>query len=349
MKVLLHTSHQSWVEGSGVGRAIYHQKKALEKNGIEYTLNPKDDYDVCHINTIFLTSFIMSLRAKARGKKVVYHAHSTKEDFCRSFIGSNLLAPLFKFWITRCYNRGDVILTPTEYSKSLLEKYRIKREIYSVSNGIDLDYFKKDEEGGKRFREKYGIKDGEKVIISAGLYIERKGITDFVELAKRYPQYKFIWFGYTNLNAVPKKIRDAVRTSLPNLSFPGYVSRDEMKDAYSGADLFLFMSHEETEGIVLLESFATEIPVLIRDIPIYEKWLTDGKNVYKAKTVEEFGEKIVGILEKTLPDLTKTAYLEAKARSIENVGKRLVSCYEYALGKAPAPKTEKECVADFVK
>ena len=39
MKVRLHTSHQSWVEGSGVGRAIYHQKKALEKNGIEYTLS----------------------------------------------------------------------------------------------------------------------------------------------------------------------------------------------------------------------------------------------------------------------------------------------------------------------
>ena len=78
MKVLLHTSHQSWVEGSGVGRAIYHQKKALEKKGIEYTLNPKEDYDICHINTIFLTSFIMSLSAKARGKKVVYHAHSTK-------------------------------------------------------------------------------------------------------------------------------------------------------------------------------------------------------------------------------------------------------------------------------
>lgn len=349
MKVLLHTSHQSWVEGSGVGRAIYHQKKALEKNGIEYTLNPKEDYDICHINTIFLTSFIMSLRAKARGKKVVYHAHSTKEDFCRSFIGSNLLAPLFKFWISRCYNRGDIILTPTEYSKSLLEKYHLKREIFSVSNGIDLDYFRRDEEAGKRFREKYGIKDGEKVIISAGLYIERKGITDFVELAKRLPQYKFIWFGYTNLRAVPKKIRDAVRTELPNLSFPGYISRDEMKESYSGADLFLFMSHEETEGIVLLESFAMKTPVLIRDIPIYEKWLTEGKNVYKAKTNGEFEEKITAILEGKAENLTETAYLEAEARSIENVGKRLVSCYEYALGKGPAPKAEAETVADFVK
>lgn len=333
MKILLFSSHQNWVEGSGVGRAIYHQKKALEKNGIEYTTSPKDEYDICHINTIFLTSFIMALRAKAKGKKVVYHAHSTKEDFCRSFIGSNLLAPLFKFWISRCYNRGDIILTPTEYSKSLLEKYRLKREIYPVSNGIDLDYFKRDEEAGRRFREKYGIKENEKVVISAGLYIERKGLPDFVEMAKRLPEYKFIWFGYTNLKAVPKRIRDAVRTNLPNLSFPGYISRDEMKEAYSGCDLFLFMSHEETEGIVLLESFAMKTPVLIRDIPIYEKWLADGEQVYKAKTPDEFEDKIRKILEKELPSLTDRAYKEAETRSIENSGKRLVSLYKSLLEK----------------
>lgn len=333
MKVLLYSSHQNWIEGSGVGRAIYHQKRALERNGVEYTTNPKDDYDVCHINTIFLTSFIMSLRAKAKGKKVVYHAHSTKEDFCRSFIGSNLIAPLFKFWIKRCYNRGDIILTPTEYSKSLLENYRLKREIFPVSNGIDTEYFTRDEEGGRRFREKYGIKDGEKVVISAGLYIERKGITDFVEMAKRFPEYKFIWFGYTNLKAVPKKVRDAVRTKLPNLQFPGYISRDEMKDAYSGCDLFLFMSHEETEGIVLLESFSMKAPVLIRDIPIYKTWLTDGKTVYKASDLNGFEDKIRRILEKELPDLTEAAYTEAEERSIENAGKRLVSLYHAVLGE----------------
>ena len=332
MKILLFSSHQSWVEGSGVGRAIYHQKRALEKNGIEYTTDPKDDYDICHINTIFLTSFIMALRAKAKGKKVVYHAHSTKEDFCHSFIGSNLLAPLFKFWISRCYNRGDIILTPTEYSKSLLENYHLKREIFSVSNGIDLDYFKKDEAAGKRFREKYGIKDGEKVVISAGLYIERKGLPDFVEMAKRMPEYKFIWIGYTNLKAVPKKIKEAVKTKLPNLFFPGYISRDEMKEAYSGCDLFLFMSHEETEGIVLLESLAMKTPLLIRDIPIYEKWLADGENVYKAKSLDEFEEKIKGILENKLPNLTEKAFSVAEERSIENAGKRLVSLYESVLG-----------------
>ena len=34
------------IEQSGVGRAIKHQMKALELNGIEYTTNPEDDYDI---------------------------------------------------------------------------------------------------------------------------------------------------------------------------------------------------------------------------------------------------------------------------------------------------------------
>ena len=145
-------------------------------------------------------------------------------------------------------------------------------------------------------------------------------------------EYKFIWFGYTNLKAVPKKIKEAVKTKLPNLFFPGYISRDEMKEAYSGCDLFLFMSHEETEGIVLLESLAMKTPLLIRDIPIYEKWLADGENVYKAKSLDEFEEKIKGILENKLPNLTEKAFSVAEERSIENAGKRLVSLYESVLG-----------------
>ena len=45
------------------------------------------------------------------------------EDFRSSFKGSNALAPLFKRWITFCYGLGDVVLTPTEYSRRLLESY----------------------------------------------------------------------------------------------------------------------------------------------------------------------------------------------------------------------------------
>ncbi|SES34264.1 glycosyltransferase family 4 protein [Psychrobacillus sp. OK032] len=331
MKVLLYSKNLKMVEKSGVGRAIYHQQKALEENNIPCTMNHKEDFDIVHINTVFPSSLWMSKVAKARGKKVVYHAHSTEEDFKNSFRGSNLLAPLFKKWLMRCYDSGDLIITPTNYSKRLLEGYGLKNPIVNISNGIDLEYFSKNEAYSKRFREKYQLNENDKVIVSVGLYIERKGIIDFVELAKSLPEYTFIWFGYTNINTVSIHVKKAVETKLPNLHFPGYVSREELRNAYSGSDLFLFLTHEETEGIVLLEALAMKIPVLIRDIPIYENWLQDKENVYKGNFLEQFRWTIKGILDKELPSLVEHGYEVVAERDIKTIGQQLGNEYRKLL------------------
>ena len=331
MKILLHSDKMEQIEKSGVGRAIKHQMRALELNGIPYTLNPEDDYDIIHINTIFPESYIMGKKAKKMGKKVIFHAHSTEEDFRNSFLLSNQVAPLFKTWLKKVYSSADLIITPTPYSKRLLENYDLEKPILAISNGIDLAFFKKDCNEGKIFREKFHFDENDKIIMSVGLYIERKGILDFVEMAKKLPVYKFIWFGYTNLNTVPIKIKEAVETKLDNLYFPGYVPREILKGAYSGADLFWFPTYEETEGIVLLEALAMKIPVLVRDIPIYEGWFQDGINIYKGKDNEEFEIKIKGILEGNLPSLVEEGYKVAKDRDIKEIGKQLKEAYEQVL------------------
>lgn len=38
-------------------------------------------------------------------------------------------------------------MTPTEYSRKLLEGYGLKRKIYSITNGVDTEFFKPDPEG----------------------------------------------------------------------------------------------------------------------------------------------------------------------------------------------------------
>lgn len=321
------------VEKSGVGRAIIHQKKALELNDVPYTTDPNDDYDIVHINTIFPQSYLAAKKAHKEGKKVVMHAHSTEEDFRNSFIGSNMAAPLFKQWLITCYRQGDIILTPTPYSKSLLDRYHIGRRIIPISNGIELDYFKPEKSWRKDFRKEFGFSETDKVIIAVGLYIERKGILDFVEIAKEMPDYKFVWFGFTNLNTVPAKIKEAVTTKVDNLYFPGYYPRNLLRKAYAGADLFFFPTYEETEGIVLLEALAAKIPVLIRDIPIYQGWFEDGKNVYKGMNNDDFKEKITGIVDNRLPNLTKEGYKVAQERSIQNIGKELKKIYEELLSE----------------
>jgi 1,2-diacylglycerol-3-alpha-glucose alpha-1,2-glucosyltransferase len=105
------------------------------------------------------------------------------------------------------------------------------------------------------------------------------------------------------------------------------VDRDELRDAYCGCDLFAFLSNEETEGIVVLEALACGIPTLVRDIPVYEGWLTDRENVYKAKGPTEFKEKVKGILTNSLPDLTVSGLQVAQERNLKTVGEKLLGIY----------------------
>lgn len=328
MKVLLYAKNQQVVSKSGVGKAMSMQKEALLANGVEVTENSEDSYDVVHINTIFPSDYRMAKRAKKEGKKVVYHAHSTKEDFQNSFTGSNLIAPLFKKWIMKCYRLGDIILTPTEYSKTLLKGYGIENPVYAISNGVDTSLFSKNILAREDFRKKYGLRQDDKVIMSVGLYFERKGILDFVELAEQMPEYKFIWFGYTPDIQIPSKVRRAVHKSLPNLIFAGYVPKEELINAYSSCDLFFFPSYEETEGIVVLEALSSEIPVLLRDIPVYENWLENRKDVYKGKTNKEFSSLIKDILEKRIPVLTWNGRKRALERDVNCQARKLNRYYE---------------------
>lgn len=335
MKVLLYAEGLKTIGKSGLGKAIQHQMKALEDEKIEYTLNSKDDYDILHINTWFLKSYLMARKAKRKGKKIVYHAHSTEEDYKNGFILAKQTSKLVKWWLIKCYSLGDVIVTPTSYSKRLLEGYKglENKKIYAISNGVELDFFQKNKKYGEEFRKKYGYTKDDKVIIGIGLYIERKGIVDFVELAKRMPEYKFIWFGYSPLAAATAPVRKAVNTKLDNLTFAGYVERDMIRAALNGCDLYLFPTFEETEGIPIIEAISCGTDAIIRDIPIFEDWLEDGKNVYKAKDVDEFEVKIKKFLNGKLKSVAKNAYPIAEERNQNNIGKQLKEVYKEVLHK----------------
>ena len=47
---------------------------------------------------------------------------------------------------------------------------------------------------------------------------------------------------------------------------------------------------------MVLEALSCEIPVVVRDIPVYEGWLTDEVQVRKAKDLDAYERAIRGIL-----------------------------------------------------
>ena len=169
--------------------------------------------------------------------------------------------------------------------------------------------------------------------MAIGLYIERKGIVDFVELARRMPEYKFIWFGYSNPKFSTKPVKKAINTKLPNLFFPGYVEQDVIKGAMNGCDLYIFPTLEETEGIPIIEACSCKTNAIVRDIKIFDGWLKDGVNVYKAKDVDEFEKKIKDFFNGKLPSLTEKAYEVAIDRDLKTVGKKLNNVYKEVMKK----------------
>ena len=328
MKILLYLEAEDFLSHSGIGRAMKHQQRALDLMHIDWTKNPEDDYDILHLNTYGFKSWKILKDAKKAGKKVIFHGHSTKEDFQDSFLFSNLVAPLFKRYLMHFYNAADLIITPTEYSKHLIQSYGVTCPIIPISNGINLQKYERSAQKEAAFISHFNIQPGEKVVITAALYFKRKGIDDFVKVAQKMPNVRFIWFGYQNLWTIPGWVRRIVKKNHPkNVEFPGYISGDVFEGAMTAADCFFFPSREETEGIVVLEALASHQNVVVRDIPVYKGWLDEASSSM-ATDVDGFTKAITEVLNGTV-DKTEHGYQVAQARSIERSAPQLLKAYQH--------------------
>ena len=190
---------------------------------------------------------------------------------------------------------------------------------------------KRNEQKIALYREYFHLQPNQKVIMGVGLLFKRKGILDFIEVARKLPQYTFIWFGDISKLIIPAEITLAIETAPSNCLFPGYVKGSLIEGAYQDASCFFFPSYEETEGIVVLEALASKQAVLLRDIPCYSPWLVNEKNAYLAETKEEFINRLTQIVEKTCPDLSEEGYKVVLERQLEEIGKQLKRVYESVL------------------
>ena len=237
LRVLMPRGLAGLARESGIGAAMRHQEAAVRSLGHRVVTNPLRSFDVVHLNTPFPDTPLLARWARLWRRPVLVWAHSTEDDFRDSFPGSNRLAPLFRRWIAHLYRRGDVVITPSTYSRELISapKYGLSAPIRVLSNGVDTGFFRPDPQARPRLRDSLGLPPEATVVISVGMQLVRKGILDWVRVAQEMPEVTFVWYGRTDPRLLTAEVKRALAGAPANALFPGYVRPEQLREAYCGA------------------------------------------------------------------------------------------------------------------
>lgn len=316
--------------GTGFLSSFRNQKKALEVSKISFTEDLNEDSNIFQANSHGPITFYLAWKFKKRGRKIIFYAHSTVEDLRVEFRMIHFFSPILRWYLSRLYNFADAVVCPSEYTVKLLnDKYGVSKEkTVFISNGVDVHKFSFDLQKRNHFRGEGQINDSDIVVVDVAMAVERKGLDTFINLGKCFPNTTFFWFGKVFSTMFSKKIPNYTN----NVSFVGFVK--DIMQAYLSADIFLFPSYEEQQGISVLEAGAIGLPILVRDIPVYEGWLRDGENCLKAKTEDEFKIKLESLINnKDLREQlgTKIHKLVFEEHSLEAVGNKLLKLYNQLL------------------
>jgi glycosyltransferase involved in cell wall biosynthesis len=177
--------------------------------------------------------------------------------------------------------------------------------------------------------------DGSRRLFAVGNVFERKGLTTFCELA-RETDYDFAWFGPydTGPHASPT-VKRWVENPPENVTFTGWV--DDKRGAFAAGDVYLFPTKNENQGIAVLEAMACGKACVLRDIPVFDEFYTDGHDCLKRDSREGFREALRRLDDD--PDLRQrlgeNARRTAEAHSLDRVGERLVAAYEDVIAGRP--------------
>jgi 1,2-diacylglycerol-3-alpha-glucose alpha-1,2-galactosyltransferase len=217
---------------------------------------------------------------------VVTTAHITGQSIAGSSKGYQYIAPIFNKYQRWYFNHSDLVFAVSPDSKKFLSTQGITPPIHVFPNPIDTTFFYNSDILREKGREYLKIRHDTFVVLSVGYFQTRKGIYDFIEVAKQHPQYTFVWVGGKSFG-----MSDVRLHTLPkNLLLVGTIPYSDLPEVYNAADLFFFPSYQENGSMAILEAAACGVPLLLRDLPSYKTLYKTGYAV--GETIDEFVSKI---------------------------------------------------------
>ena len=322
------------VKGQGVLSA-YEEQVSLVKNHLDdiydVRINKLKFADIRHYHTINPEFFLTLPFAKIKSSTVGY-VHFLPETLDKSLKLPKFLRQIVYKYVMEFYKSMDYLVTVNPYFIDKLEELGVPREkVTYIPNYVSAKRFHKlDKKIKEKTREKYGIDKDKFVVLCVGQLQIRKGIMDFIKVAKKMPDVQFVWaggFSFKQISDGYTEIKKILKNPPKNVKFLDIIPREEMNELYNMADMLFLASYEELFPMTVLEASNCKLPILLRDVELYE-CILDGYYL-KAKDVDSFVKEI-----ETLRD-DKTYYNKAvlmsdkcaKYYSEENVAKMWKSYY----------------------
>ncbi len=252
------------------GYVMLDPEDRLMKSAKIYDLLPRfreQNFDIVHIQTPFLAHYAGIKLARALNIPTIETYHTFFEEYLYHYVP--VMPKFITRRITRSFSRSqcnsvDAVIVPSIAMSNVLQQYGCTTPIHIAPTGIQMAKFEAGD--GARFRAKHGIPEDRHLLLHVGRVAHEKNIgfllTVLDHLRVAHPNVLLLICGEGPAkNDLEQQVK---RMGLSdNVMFVGYLDREtELLDCYRAADVFVFASRTETQGLVLLEAMALGVAVV---------------------------------------------------------------------------------------
>lgn len=231
--------------------------------------------EVVHAHTPFTLGLAGRRLAGCRDLPLVASYHTPASEYAAyisdAFAGAiRRAADRYEQWY---FGDADAVVVPSETAAS--QVHAGDTPVYVVSNGVDTDRFRPVDAGSiAAFRQQHGLA-GEPLVGYTGRHGHEKRLEDLLA-ATIDLDCDVVIAG--DGPARPELQRRAV--SREDVTFLGFLDREELPAFYATLDVFAFPSPIETQGLVALEAIACGTPVVAVDAGALSETVIDGETGY---------------------------------------------------------------------
>lgn len=227
----------------------------------------RDKPDLIHIQTPFVAHHAGVALARRLRIPAVATYHTLFEEYLHHyipFLPRTWLQGLARHHSRRQCEALEGVVVPSVAMAERLRQYGVQAPLEILPTGIPTAHFAQGDRA--RFRAQHGLAPARPVALYVGRVAHEKNIGFLLHALQharqRLPELCLV---ITGEGPARPDLERQVRTLglCDNVRFLGYLDRRQaLPDAYAGADLFVFASRTETQGLVLLEAMAAGLPVL---------------------------------------------------------------------------------------